>query len=37
MVYILTDSTAEICITVAGSVDANHYGPNSMGILYMLK
>jgi DegV family protein with EDD domain len=30
-------SPDEICITVAGSVIASHCGPNTIGILYMLK
>jgi DegV family protein with EDD domain len=30
-------SPDEICITVAGSVVASHCGPNTIGILYMLK
>lgn len=30
-------SPQEICITVAGSVVASHCGPNTIGILYLLK
>lgn len=37
MVDILTDSTPEICITVAGSVVVSYCGPYTVGILYMLK